>query len=1525
MPQPVVCPELIQYQQLAAGALAGADEDTLLEHLERCDPCARKLHTLAEPDMLVELIRKARARSDRADDKVLGRQVERLSKLCPVADAAAEKTVPPREAAPLLQLAFACPSCGKRLKVKSDLAGKTGKCPHCKQAVQVPAASAAAREQAALGTMMAEPRSLSEAQTVGGGKATSRLIDPAPGPLQSAGAAGKELYDFLAPAQAPDELGRLGPYRVLQVLGAGGMGVVFRAEDPQLARLVALKAMLPTLAASESARQRFLREARAAAAIKHDHIVTIYQVGEDRGVPFLAMEFLDGEPLDVRLEREGKLPLVEVLRIGREIALGLSAAHKRELIHRDIKPANIWLEAETRRAKILDFGLARAVGQENQLTQQGAIVGTPAYMAPEQAQGQSVDARCDLFSLGCVLYRLATGTAAFRGTDMVSTLLAVATEKPRPPDEVEPSLPPALSELILSLLAKEPGKRPSSARAVVEALERIARNRKSSPPTTRAKAPSPQAKPGRRRWGMLAAIGGAVVVLVLLATVLFRMKVKTPEGNAFVVLEIDQPGAEVVVDGQKIIVTVPGDNKPVEIQVAPGQHKLQISKDGFVMASRDVELKTGKSDAIRVRLEPVPKPAQKEVPADALRREEIPEAVLATLGGGDSKLAPPELAAVLGDGRFRLAEISFFPAFSPDGALLAVPSGGEALLFDANSGQLLRRFRGRSGRVVTVAFSPNGAMLAVADEAMVRLWNPRVGVLLQELSGHAGGTVHRLAFTPDNQTVLFDSVDNTVCVCDVTTGRQTRVLSCKGGGRFPRHVRSIAITPDGRLAVAGTFDGHVHGWSLDTGAEKFVLAPKQEAWAWVSISADGQWLASGTNYKVKVWKITDLANKDPTPFFEKQTPAGWLQFEKNSNKLWTAEVTDHRTDRACCWNPASGQLVSSVTLQSTQSPWFFCAISPDGRTLAAVAQDERMVHLYDTRTGKPRFPDPGHTREVYSVVFSPDGRWLASGSLDNTVRVWDLATGTTRHKLVGHTAAVWSVAFSPDSKLLASGSHDGTMALWDPVTGARVRTLDGSFPGASVQSSYFPESSLRFSPNGKVVAAGTADGGVRMWSAQNGEEIRVLRGLHEGRVKCQAFSADGQFLATGGEDGKLVITDLVSGKLLQSSKRKTAVFTVEFGADGETVAAGYDPPESVVRVWNLKTKDFVSDFVSLTGHTDRVSTVALRSDGRLALTTSTDGSVRLWEIGRTTPRKMVLGLGSVGERLWTGSLSPDGRYVATGNSNGTIYVFRLPRPAENIGEWLAGRGSPPPGLSEEAWLERVKGLYVGRVPDAVSDRLRELNPGFDGQVRYQVEGTQVVRVDFGTNSVKEISPLRALPGLRGLGCPGNWWSRNGQVADLTPLKGMKLTNLYCQDTQVADLSPLQGMPLTSLNCGLTKVSDLSPLKGMPLTDLTIFVTPVSDLSPLQGMKLEKLNCYATQVADLSPLKGMKLTFLYCHGSKVTDLSPLKDMPLTEIACDFNPDRDTTILRSFKTLKRINEKPAEEFWKEVDAKQRDKKP
>jgi serine/threonine protein kinase len=370
------------------------------------------------------------------------------------------------------------------MKITAEEGGKKATCPKCGQVVMVPGGEAGGTGRRKAGR---SPSASSPGETTvttagarprpaGGSTPPPRspLLD-LPTRTEVPGAGSSELTDFLAPPQAAGEIGRLGPYRVLKVLGAGGMGVVFLAEEVVLQRLVALKAMLPALAASAVNRDRFRREARAIAAITHDHIVTIFAVGEDRGVPFLAMPYLQGEPLDARLRRGAPLPVPEVCRIGREVADGLSAIHARGLIHRDIKPANIWLEAPAQRVKILDFGLARPARGEEQLTQAGAIVGSPAFMAPEQAGRGSVDARCDLFSLGVVLYLISTGAFPFQGDDAVALLLAVATHEPAAPARLNPAVPAALSDLILRMLAKAPDDRPATARAVIEEITAIER------------------------------------------------------------------------------------------------------------------------------------------------------------------------------------------------------------------------------------------------------------------------------------------------------------------------------------------------------------------------------------------------------------------------------------------------------------------------------------------------------------------------------------------------------------------------------------------------------------------------------------------------------------------------------------------------------------------------------------------------------------------------------------------------------------------------------------------------------------------------------------------------------------------------------------------------------------------------------------------------------------------------------------------------------------------------------------------
>lgn len=270
-----------------------------------------------------------------------------------------------------------------------------------------------------------------------------------------------------------------GRFIVRGILGSGGMGVVLHARDSKLDRDVALKLLKPELSRDVNATQRFLREARSAATVRHDNVVTIYSADEINGVAFLEMELIEGESLADRIKRTGPLPITDVLQISLQVSRGLDAAHKRALIHRDIKPANILLESTTEaarlttepglRAKITDFGLAR-VASESSLTYSGWLVGTPQYMSPEQAEGVSLDHRADLFSLGSVMYSMCTGKAAFHAESAVGVLRQVADRNPQPIREINPSVPQWLVAIIDKLMAKRPENRIQSAAEVAELL-----------------------------------------------------------------------------------------------------------------------------------------------------------------------------------------------------------------------------------------------------------------------------------------------------------------------------------------------------------------------------------------------------------------------------------------------------------------------------------------------------------------------------------------------------------------------------------------------------------------------------------------------------------------------------------------------------------------------------------------------------------------------------------------------------------------------------------------------------------------------------------------------------------------------------------------------------------------------------------------------------------------------------------------------------------------------------------------------
>jgi serine/threonine protein kinase len=419
-----------------------------------------------------------------------------------------------------------------------------------------------------------------------------------------------ELSRQLSPPESADEIGRLGEFRVLRVLGVGGFALVFEGEDCRLKRHVALKLMHPAIAGRPGGAERFLLEAQSAAALKHEHVVTIYHVGMHGQTPFMALELLHGETLEDHLVRKGRLSVREIVRIGREIATGLTAAHVRGLLHRDIKPANIWLEqpetlvgqqplseqqgdsqsvahAESShppiaeqpagKVKILDFGCAKSWADEVAISDHGLLIGTPAYMAPEQFTGEAVDPRTDLFSLGCVLYRMAAGRRPFGGDNVFSVVRALALEDPMPLTRVDPRVPPALSDLVGRLLSKSREDRPATAQAVVDQLRLIGETVEREPVAANAAAGrsnKPSSRGARKKWIIGAGIGLAVVLLVAQALWGAQLiRVATNKGQ--VVIKVDDPTVGVTVAEDQIVIH-DGEGR-AEITLAAGPHQLDVT------------------------------------------------------------------------------------------------------------------------------------------------------------------------------------------------------------------------------------------------------------------------------------------------------------------------------------------------------------------------------------------------------------------------------------------------------------------------------------------------------------------------------------------------------------------------------------------------------------------------------------------------------------------------------------------------------------------------------------------------------------------------------------------------------------------------------------------------------------------------------------------------------------------------------------------------------------------------------------
>lgn len=1005
------------------------------------------------------------------------------------------------------------------------------------------------------------------------------------------------VLSFLEPSTRPGSLGRLGHYEALEVVGRGGMGIVFRAFDEKLHRVVAIKALTPALAESGAARQRFVREARAAAAVTHDHVIAIHAVEDAGPVPYIVMQFVDGCTLQQKLDRTGSLPLNEILRLGIQIADGLAAAHRVGLVHRDIKPANILLENGIERVKLTDFGLARAADDAS-LTQSGVITGTPAYMSPEQADGEKPDHRSDLFSLGSVLYALCTGHPPFRAGTPIAVLKRVCEETPRPIREINPDIPQWLAAVIAKLQAKQPDERFATAPEVVQLLSgKLARLQAGtdaadleSPAATSDEPPAEREKRHFRARPL--AVAGAVTIVLAAAWFTRDRWLPAPTPRA----------------------SIPAPDRSQGWKPTPPPTADVLAK------LRD--------------------------PLDDLRREAIPATLLSSVVG-EANSAMPELVGVLGGGPFRLPqrEQTHWPTQSPDGRLLALPCGKTVVLYDATNGAIVRVLKGHTERTFVGDFTADGKRFACGSvKGGVKVWDVASGN--EELSFQDGtNDVWVTLFSRDGTRIVTADVQGDVKVWDAATGKESKTLGRHEGG-----AACLAINPAGtRLASAG-LDRVVRVWDWPGGEPLRTLEGHPDMIQSVAFSADGTLLASGSHERVMVSDVATLEKR-----YSLETPGGGLLgFTPDGQTLVAGPhaLAAGEKRKFTRWDMKTG--ARSATLDVPGPAGVLVGrLSHDGRTvyMMGYSPPEPRLGAFDAVTGVDRFRDKGHSDLVWSVAFSPSGRMLATGGKDGLVCLWDVeprpggALATSARALSGHDRHMWTVAFSPDGQLLASIGTDGAR-LWEVATGAVVQEL------ASIPS--MAPASVAFSPDGETVAAGSDSGSVNRWVVKTGQPKEPLR-WHAGAVHAVAFSPDGRWLASGGADMTVRLIDRPSDQRSHTFRSGTLVTSLAFSPDSRTLAAASDRSGQPVRLWDLATKTERT----MTGHSQSVTAFAFHPAGDRLATGSLDGTVRLGDTSTTGSPGSVFDFHHLGSSCGV-AFSPSGRHLAVGLGDGSIAILRTP-------------------------------------------------------------------------------------------------------------------------------------------------------------------------------------------------------------------------------------------------------------------------
>lgn len=639
--------------------------------------------------------------------------------------------------------------------------------------------------------------------------------------------------DFLDPASDSAYLGRIAQFDVMRILGRGGMGVVLEAFDSRLQRNVALKVLDPELAGDDVARQRFCREARAAASITHENVVAVHQVEKsgEAGLPFLVMQLISGESLDQRLTREKKLPIREIVRISLQVAHGLAAAYEQGLIHRDIKPGNILLEDSHDSVKLTDFGLARVV-DDVKLTRTGFVSGTPLYMAPEQAIGAEADHRSDLFSLGAIMYEMCAGEPPFSGDSALMILKQITDAKHRPIREINPAIPDWLAETVDRLLAKNPADRIQSATLLAELLEfqlALMKTAEDLPTVCKIK----QARQRLRNRWIAVAIGASFLVLGVLAGVFIANR---PHPAAPLVAA--PPVAEVS-DAEPIAVLSGNSGTIWSANFDPASQSVVMGVEDGSVRLWDLQKKSVKSTLTAHR---------GVVWTSKFSRD---GQLLATSGDdGSIKIWKPSVSSEPVKIFKHTNGVRGIEFSHDDQTLYGVARDGGLRAWSMDSDQPIAEAQQPSA-IYAVAISPDDETLATAgSDKIVRLWNAKSLTQKLPLEGHTG-PVYGLSFDPEGRQLASVGWDKQIHIWDAASGIQLKTWDAKGAD-----IWGVAFSPNGKILATGGHDGAVKLWNVETGEKLASYLGHDVAVHTVNFNRDGSLLASGgRDGAVRIWKI----------------------------------------------------------------------------------------------------------------------------------------------------------------------------------------------------------------------------------------------------------------------------------------------------------------------------------------------------------------------------------------------------------------------------------------------------------------------------------------------------------------------------------------------------------------------------------------------------------------------------------------------------------------------------------------------